>query len=150
MYLPHRLETALDKLYDAYHSERLNPENCCQCAVGNICDNVDAWKHFTDIHGSTQLSYLGRLNQTMGKRINGYTPQELLNIEAVFLKACGYRLNSRQYLLKPAQKIDQELIFKGLSASVAYMCRLDNVENIMELYTKFDFQIVEKKENIQM
>ena len=86
MYLPYRLEIALDKLYTAFYKDQLNPENCCHCAVGNICDNIDAWKHFTDIHGSVKLNYLGRLHETLGKRINGYTPVVLLSIEASFLK----------------------------------------------------------------
>jgi len=139
MLLPYRLETALEKLYTAFYNEQLDPENCCHCAVGNICDNFDAWKHFTDIHGSVQLNYLGRLHETLGKRINGYSPIELLSIEAVFLKACGYSLNSRNRLLKPAKVIHRDMIFKGLCASIDYLCRLDSVENVMDLYKRFDF-----------
>ncbi|MDN3641799.1 Na(+)-translocating NADH-quinone reductase subunit F [Lutimonas halocynthiae] len=138
MQLPYRLEMALEKLYKAFYNDELDPENCCHCAVGNICDNVDAWKHLTDIHGSITLNYLGRLNQTMGKKINGYSPLELLSIEAVFLKACGYRLSSRNRLIKPAKIIDHEMMFKGLCAAIDYLCALDNVENVMELYKRFD------------
>jgi hypothetical protein len=147
MHLPYRLETALEKLYTAFYNDQLDPENCCHCAVGNICDNVDAWKHFTDIHGSVKLNYLGRLHETLGKRINGYSPLQLLSIEAVFLKACGYRLTSRNYLLKPAPVIDKEMIFKGLCAAIDYLCALDGVENVMELYKRFDLR-VERKEKI--
>ncbi|MGI9531316.1 Na(+)-translocating NADH-quinone reductase subunit F [Lutimonas sp.] len=136
--LSQRLDIALNKLYTAYYNEELNPENCCHCAVGNICDNIDAWKHFTDTHGSVKLNYLGRLNEVLGKRINGYLPSELLYLEAVFLKACGYSLNSRNQLLKPAAVIDQEMMFKGLCATIDYLCALDGVENVMELYKRFD------------
>ncbi len=139
MHLPYRLEIALQKLYTAFYNDQLDPENCCHCAVGNICDNVDAWKHFTDIHGSVKLNYLGRLHETLGKRINGYSPLELLSIEAVFLKACGYTLTSINRLLKPAPVIDKEIMFKGLCAGVDYLCRLDGVENVMEQYRKFDW-----------
>jgi uncharacterized protein CbrC (UPF0167 family) len=139
MDLPSRLEQALTKLYTAFYNDQLDPENCCYCAVGNICDNVDAWKHLTDIHGSVKLNYLGRLNETLGKRINGYTPSELLSIEAVFLKSCGYTLTSRNRLLKPAPIIDKEMMFKGLCAAVDYLCRLDGVENVMDQYRKFDW-----------
>lgn len=144
MLLPYRLEMALDKLYTAFYKEELNPENCCHCAVGNICDNIDAWKHFTDIHGSVKLNYLGRLHQTLGKRINGYSPLELLSIEASFLKGCGYSINSRNRLLKPAPVIDEEMMFKGLCATIDYLCKLDGVDNVMELYKRFDLR-VEKK-----
>jgi len=145
MYLPYRLETALDKLYTAFYKDELDPENCSHCAVGNICDNMDAWKHFTDIHGSVQLNYLGRLHQTLGKRINGYTPFELLRIEASFLKGCGYSINKRNRLLKPAPVIDQEMMFKGLCATIDYLCALDGVENVMELYQRFDLKVERKK-----
>ena len=138
MQLPYRLEKALNKLYTAFYNEQLDPENCCHCAVGNICDNIDAWKHFTDIHGSIKLNYLGRLHETLGKRINGYSPLELLSIEAVFLKACGYSLTSKNRLLKPAKIIDREMKFRGLCAAIDYLCALDNVENVMELYKRFD------------
>ena len=144
MQLPYRLETALEKLYTAFYKEQLDPENCCHCAVGNICDNEDAWKHFTDIHGSVKLNYLGRLHATLGKRINGYAPLELLSIEASFLKGCGYSLTSRNHLRKPAPVIDKEMMFKGLCASIDYLCALDGVENVMELYQRFDLRIERK------
>lgn len=145
MQLTKRLERALNKLYTAFYNDQLNPENCCHCAVGNICDNMDAWKHFTDIHGSVKLNYLGRLNQGLGKRINGYNPLELLSIEASFLKGCGYRINSRNKLLKPAPVIDQEMMFKGLCATIDYLCALDGVENVMELYKRFDLSTHRKE-----
>lgn len=139
MILPKRLETALQKLYVAFHNGQLDPEDCQYCAVGNICDNVDAWKHFTDIHGSNKLNYLGQLNENMGKRIRGYSPKELLSIEAAFLKGCGYTLTSRNRLLKPARVIDKEMMFKGLCAAIDYLCALDRVDNVMQLYKRFDF-----------
>lgn len=138
MLLPQRLEMALNKLYTAFYDERLDPENCCHCAVGNICDNADAWKHFTDVHGTVKLNYLGRLHQALGKRINGYAPSELLSIEAVFLKGCGYTLTSNKRLIKPAPSIDRDMIFKGLYATVNYLCKLDGVQNVMEQYKEFD------------
>ena len=144
MQLPYRLDIALNKLYSAFYNDELDPENCCHCAVGNICDNIDAWKHFTDIHGSVKLNYLGRLHETLGKRINGYSPLELLSIEASFLKGCGYSLTSRNRLLKPAQVIDQEMMFKGLCGTIDYLCKLDGVENVMELYQRFDFRVERK------
>ena len=145
MHLPYRLETALEKLYTAFYNDQLDPENCCHCAVGNVCDNIDAWKHFTDVHGSVKLNYLGRLHETLGKRINGYSPLELLSIEAVFLKACGYKLTSKNRLLKPAPILDKDIMFKGLYATIEYLCSLDDVENVMELYKRFDFTADKKR-----
>ena len=148
MDLPYRLEIALGKLYTAFYNDQLDPENCCHCAVGNVCDNVDAWKHLTDFHGSVQLNYLGRLNQTLGKRINGYSPIELLSIEASFLKGCGYSLSSGNRLRKPKAVIDQEIMFKGLCATIDYLCTLDRVENVMELYQRFDLSTIPRAEKV--
>src|SRR5690606_19526586 len=75
-----RFEKAVTKLYKAFHDDKLNPECCKQCAVGNICDNFDAWRYFTDSHGGTTLNYVGKVNEAFGKRINGYLPSELLKI----------------------------------------------------------------------
>jgi len=51
-----RLEQALHKLYTSFYDGTLNPECCYACAVGNICDNRDMWKHFTEAHGSLKLN----------------------------------------------------------------------------------------------
>lgn len=150
MNLPYRLESALTKLYLAFHEGRLDPENCCHCAVGNICDNFDAWKHFTDRHGSVKLNYLGKLNESYGKRINGYSPKELLTIEAIFLKGCGYTLSPDKKLLKPSPKIDQETMFSGLTTVIKYLCELDGVNNVMELYRSFDFNVDQKSHSTDM
>jgi len=147
MILSERLEMALNKMYRAFHNNELDPENCCHCAVGNICDNIDAWKHFTDVHGSEKLNYLGQLNENVNKRINGYSPSELLSIEAAFLKGCGYSLTSKNKLLKPAQIIDKEMMFQGLDAVVHYLCKLDGVENVMEQYKRFDLTIIKRQQN---
>ena len=47
-----RFDKAIKKLYSAFHNDTLNPECCKQCAVGNILDNMESWKHFSDDHGS--------------------------------------------------------------------------------------------------
>lgn len=91
MKISQRLEHALIKLYKAYHNNRLNPEDCTACAVGNILDNQDSWKHFSNEHGSLQLNYIGSVHQNLGRKFNGYTPQEILQIEKVFLDSCGFK-----------------------------------------------------------
>ena len=87
-----RFDNAIRKLYTAFHNDTLHPECCKQCAVGNILDRTDAWKHFSDVHGSTELNYVGIVNQKFGRRFKGYTPLELLEIESVFLIACGFQV----------------------------------------------------------
>ena len=148
MLLPKRLEQALDKLYTAYHHGLLDPEDCLHCAVGNICDRQDFWKNFTNLHGSVQLSYVGLVNEKFGRRFYGYSPLELLQIEAVFLKGCGYHFTSRQRLKKPAVQITSEMMFEGLCHTVTFLCALDGVENVMALYQKFDFETVKKPQAV--
>lgn len=138
MKTPARLEQALHKLYTAYHSDQLNPECCNHCAVGNICDNTDRWKHLTDAHGSLILNYVGMVNQRLGRKINGYTPLELLQIEAEFLKGCGFELPLKRHSLRPDHPRDKETLFKGLCAAVAFLCQIDGVTNVMDYTTIFE------------
>ena len=69
-----RLESAIKKLYNAFHNNELHPECCMQCAVGNILDNKDSWKHLSDQHGALDLNYLGSVQQNLGRKFNCYTP----------------------------------------------------------------------------
>ncbi|MAB57582.1 MAG: Na(+)-translocating NADH-quinone reductase subunit F [Aequorivita sp.] len=127
-----RLDQALQKLYTAFHNNTLNPECCKQCAVGNICDGTDSWKHLSNGHGTFQLSYVGRVHQSLGRRFNGYTPLELLNIEAEFLKGCGYTLPLHHKNAKPKNPTDKETLFGGLAAAIAYLCKLEGISNVID------------------
>ena len=149
MNISYRLEQAITKLYKAFHSGSLNPENCYHCAVGNICDNRDTWKHLTDKHGSTQLSYLGRLNEVAGRRINGYSPSELLTIETVFLQGCGYSLPFKRSQKKVDAK-DKEAQYKGLCAVVEYLCDLDRVDNVMDISRLFEYENDQPRYDLQL
>ncbi len=135
-----RLEHAITKLYTAFHSDLLHPECCKSCAVGNILDNTEAWKHLSDDHGSIVLSYIGKVHQGLGRRFNGYTPQELLQIEAVFLEACGYSLPIRYYGQKPMNPKDKEVLFNSLCVTVSYLCKLDGISNVMDYSKLFEFE----------
>ena len=130
-----RLDNALKKLYKAFHENTLHPECCKQCAVGNILDNTDSWKYFSDNHGSLVLNYVGLVNQNFGKRFGGYTPLELLKIESEFLKGCGYTLPLNRNGKKPQNPTDKETLFKGLCKTIEFLCQLDGVENVMD-YSK--------------
>ena len=140
MKTPPRLENALRKLYKAFHEGMLHPECCKQCAVGNILDNTDTWKHLTDLHGSLKLNYVGMVNQNFGKKFNGYTPLELLQIEAEFLKGCGYTLPLNGNGKKPQTPTDKEILFNGLNKTVEFLCELDGVENVMDYSKLFEFK----------
>ena len=76
MNIPKRLDQAISKLYQAFHNSTLHPECCQQCAVGNILDRKDFWKHLSDDHGSLKLNYLGQVHESLGRRFNGYKPSE--------------------------------------------------------------------------
>jgi hypothetical protein len=140
MYTPKRLEQAITKLYAAFHNNTLHPECCKSCAVGNILDNTDAWKHLSDSHGAIVLNYVGKVHQRLGREFKGYSPQELLHIEAVFLNACGYSLPLHHKGIKPSTPTDKDVLFQGLSETVAFLCKLDHVTNVMDYSRLFEFK----------
>lgn len=134
-----RFNNAVNKLYNAFHKKTLNPEDCKQCAVGNILDQKDFWQHLTDKHGTTKLNYLGLLHQNLGRKFNGYSPIELLHIESAFLKGCGYHFTNRNRLYKP-DRINDNNLFSGLCEVVSELCRLDGVANVMDCSMLFAFE----------
>lgn len=135
-----RLDLAVKKLYIAFHNNKLHPECCKQCAVGNILDNKDSWKHLSDHHGSSELNYVGNVHQTLGRKFNGYTPLELLQIEATFLKACGYQLPLHHKNKKPKNPTDKDILFNGLCEVVTFLCKLDGILNVMDYSNLFEIK----------
>lgn len=140
MNTPVRLENAIVKLYNAFHNNTLDPEDCTACAVGNILDNHDSWKHLSNEHGSLQLNYIGMVHQRLGRKFNGYAPQELLEIEKIFLETCGFRTPLCHYDPKPLNPRDKDILFNGLSAVVAYLCKLEGIPNVMEYSKLFEHE----------
>ena len=138
-----RFNNAINKLYNAFHNNTLNPEDCKQCAVGNILDQKDFWQHLTDYHGTTKLNYLGLLHQNLGRKFNGYSPIELLQIESAFLKGCGYQFSNKNRLYKPDQITDYTL-FKGLCEVVTELCLIDGSANIMDCSVLFAFETTKR------
>jgi len=134
---PVRLEQALSKLYIAFYDGSLHPECCTACAAGTICDNKDMWKHLTDAHGSLVLNYVGKVNEAFGKRFYGYLPSELLQIEGVFLRACGYELPISRKSMKPKNPQADEVMFNGMRAVIHYLCELDGVKDVMDIQQQF-------------
>ncbi len=135
-----RFDQAIKKLYIAFHNNTLHPECFKSCAVGNILDNKDSWKHLSDSHGSLQLNYVGMVNQNLGRKFNGYSPIELLQIETEFLTGCGYGLPLNRNNPKPKNPTDKEVLFQGLSNAIAFLCELDGMENVMDYSKLFEFQ----------
>jgi hypothetical protein len=142
------MEQAIQKLYTAFHSGHLNPDCSVQCAVGNICDSRDFWKHFTDLHGSVKLNYVGKVNEVFGKKFNGYSPIELLKIEAQFLSGCGYSIPIDRRGKNAEVIVTKEILFQGLSKVISFLCFLDRVPDIMDCSQLFDFQLEEKNKNM--
>ena len=134
-----RFENAINKLYSAFHHNTLNPEDCKQCAVGNILDNKDSWRHLTDLHGSIRLNYVGLVHQNLGRKFNGYSPLELLQIESSFLRGCGYRLG-KNYCHKPDTTKDKAILFDGLCEVVSTLCTLDRIEDVMNCSVLFAYE----------
>jgi len=139
MYLTPRVEQAVNKLYKAFHNNTLHPECCKKCAVGNICNNIDSWQHLSDNHGSLRLNYIGSVHQQLGRKFYGFTPQEILRIEAAFLKGCGYSLPLHYKGIRPTNPTDKETLFNGLCAVVELLCELDGIKNIMDYNELFSF-----------
>lgn len=126
-----RFENAIQKLYRAFHNNTLDPECCKSCAVGNILDNTDSWKHLTEGHGSLRLSYVGQVNEAFNKRFQGYSPNELLKIEAAFLRGCGYQLPLKRNSFRPQDRKSKDILFEGLCEAVTVLCKLDRIPNVM-------------------
>jgi hypothetical protein len=141
-----RMEQAIQKLYIAFHSGHLNPDCSIQCAVGNICDSRDFWKHFTDLHGSVKLNYVGKVNEAFGKKFHGYSPLELLKIEAQFLTGCGYSLPIDRSHKNAEVVITKDILFQGLSKVVSFLCVLDKVSDIMDCSQIFSYKTKESDE----
>ncbi len=135
-----RFESAIKKLYKAFHDNTLNPECCKQCAVGNILDNTDSWKHLSDFHGSLELNYVGKVHQTLGRKFNGYSPLELLKIEATFLKACGFQIPLNHQNEKPQNLSGKDILFNGLSDTIALLCKLDDIPDVMDYQRLFEVE----------
>lgn len=131
MKLPHRLEQAALKLYEAYYDKSLQPDCCHLCAVGNILDRKDFWKHFTDKHGSVQLNYVGLVHQNIGRTYKGYTPLQLLEIESVFLNACGFSLPLKRGSESP--KITEDQLYFALMTTIRHLCKLEGIDSFMSL-----------------
>lgn len=141
-----RFDNAIKKLYTAFNEDLLNPECCKQCAVGNILDQKDTWKYLSDNHGSLKLNYLGLVHQNLGRTFNGYSPLELLKIEAAFLKGCGYELPLHHKNKRPHDLTNKNTLFNGLNEAIKVLCIFDNIEDVTNYSNLFKALITKKRE----
>ena len=86
------------------------------------------------------MNYIGTVHQKLGRKFNGYSPQELLTIEKVFLEACGFKTPLCHYNQKPQNPRHKETLFNGLTAVISYLCKLDDVPNIMDYSKLFEYE----------
>lgn len=132
------MDMAIQKLYAAFHDGELKPNCCLKCAVGNICNNRDFWRHFTDVHGSLVLNYTGQVNEAFGRKFYGYSPSELIKIEYEFLQGCGYLMPiDKPGMMKRTHGKDE--LFIGLSKVIALLCELDGIPNVMDCSAIFNY-----------
>lgn len=140
-----RFENAVTKLYKAFHNDELRAEDCSMCAVGNICDNRSEWMYIIrtntrqgyfrqEIHPIPN-DYLGQIGLKLITNTN-YNIKELATVERVFLK---HTLN----------KENKETQFKGLEAVVKYLCQLDDIPNVMDYTSLFEYDNNTPKKELQ-
>lgn len=133
-----RFNEAVNKLYKAFHENNLKPLSFQHCAVGTILDHKTYWKEFSNANGSLQLNYVGIVHQRLDRKFNGYSPLELLEIEKTFLQACGYQLPLHHTTFS-SKKVGKKVLFNGLEAVIALLCKLDNIPNVMDCSKLFDY-----------
>lgn len=138
-----RFENAVSKLYRAFHADELSAWDCTACAVGNICNNSGSWSHIRMLNDDLLISYPLKKNWAPDTESvvesTGYSAQELIKIELVFLKAIGAQSDG----------IDKDDQFKGLCAVVKYLCNLDGIPNIMDFTSLFETENDTPKRQLQ-
>ena len=120
-----RFDSAVVKLYNAFHNGELNAMDCKMCAVGNMCDNNGDWDYlgvfFSNDKRPSKFNDAKLLISS-----TGYSVEEVMNIEDIFIRDCNYTEGT----------IEQHL--KGLCSVVEYLCELDNIPNVMEFTKLFE------------
>lgn len=127
--LPKRFTDAVSKLYVAFHSGELRKIDCKKCAVGNLVGGGEWWLVFmsSSLENLSKINYkayVGEVKEKLDK--TGYSPSELQIIEATFMDAEGGESKEAQ--------------FKGLCAVVEYLCALDNIPNVMDIKSLFEYE----------
>ena len=147
-----RFEKAVTKLYKAFHEGNLTYADCSKCAVGNIVGSggwfgglVNNLRHGEPInYGRAELFYPG---VTSLIKQAGYSLHNLLVVENLF--AWGIRDFNNETSKWHAIDNTKETQFKGLCAVVEYLCELDNILNIMDYSSLFEYDEQGAKKELQ-
>jgi len=126
--LPKRFTDAVSKLYNAFHGGTLEYGDCRHCAVGSIVGNGSWGSVFCgvnlecgDLKKQIDLNYyVGEAKESIDS--TGYSVNELAILEWEFCKATGIKEDN----------------YKGLCAVIEYLCKLDNIPNIMDFTSLFE------------
>ena len=129
--LPVRLENAITKLYNAFHNDELDAFSCVSCAVGNItgsmnwamCASEGIEEGLVNIMPSEIFNY---------PKSKDYSGKELFEVEKIFLGEWAKE--------KSKNGKNKEIQFKGLCAVIEYLCELDEVDNVMEIQSLFEYK----------
>jgi len=142
-----RLDNAIEKLYTAFHKGELNAMDCSACAAGNVCGD-SGWQWVRRGLGKveSQQSLMHFRNQGESDvdygisliKKSGYSNLEIVNIEKNFLFGMGYSSFSNDYKDLTADE-RHEKNFQGLCAVIEYLCDLDNVPNVMDIQSLFEY-----------
>jgi len=126
-----------DKLTRAYISGEVDPWDCQACFVGNLLNNVGRWSdcRIGDIDifmtGKGRIGFASWSNEyrfnkgvdTILEESSGlYTPQEIADIEAVFIKTIVDN-GGRQYAWKDeiVTPTDEEALFVAFEATLEFL-----------------------------
>lgn len=128
-----RFNESVEKLYKAYNEGVLNAFNCKACAVGNIVGHSN-WKGW--ISGSPSLRF-SKVNWSCANDYptdEKYTPEELKEIEAIFLTECtNYDIS-----VKESQ-------YNGLIVVINYLAELDSIPTIDQEVERFKEVLMREK-----
>jgi hypothetical protein len=127
-----RLERAITKLYNAFHKGELEAGDCSKCAVGNLCDNESDWRYINEYEMFSEYH-----NGYSAIEKTGYSVKEIMDIEHLFMY--GVKRDAPGWDWNAFKGKDKELQFKGLCAVVEYLCELDNVPNVMDIKSLFEY-----------
>ena len=73
---------------------------------------------------------------------------ELLQIEAVFLKGCGYSGAIDRTCSKPSNPTNKDILFNGLCAVVTFLCKLDNIPDVLDYSKLFGYENTKHKRQL--
>jgi len=134
-----RFDAAVPKLYKAFHAGELNMCDPCACAVGNICNNNFAWIGSRNLFGKTPHIDHSRSAEALKVVYKtGYSVLEIIEIECLFMSG----VSVMQYHKTGGVGYDEnskEDVFKGMCKVIEYLCELDNIPNVLDYTSLFEY-----------